>query len=779
MDERMIKVTVGALLHDIGKVVFRAGESSERHAISGRDFLRDRAGIKDKDILDCARYHHVGDMGSGKLKADAPAYAVYMADNMAAAADRREGGEADKMVFDKGVPLAPVFNLLKGNEGRMHYSPLHTNVEAHINYPQEEEKKFESSYYKLVLDRIGDNLKGLEWTESYLASLLEVLEANLSFVPSSTNKKEIPDISLFDHMKLTAAFAAALEAYMRAAGEGDYAERLYRKGRDFYSEKAFLLTVLDISGIQKFIYTITSKHALKNLRARSFYLDILGEHIADELLTGLGLPKTNLLYVGGGRCTMLLPNTGQVQEAMQAFLADVNSWFLQHFDIALYIAGYGTPCSSEELCNRPEGSYAGLYREISIGLSDSKAHRYGAEAIMELNRRGSEDDTRECSVCRRSGQVDENGRCEICAALEQFSGRVLYDEFFMIGKEPVSGALPLPGGSYLTSGDKEAVRKAQAKDENIRIYGKNRFYTGRGIASKLWIGDYHTGETFGELAEASQGIKRLGVLRADVDDLGQAFAAGFASSKNGLSYQTLSRTATLSRQLSMFFKLHIRKLLEKPDFTMDGSQKERRRAAIVYSGGDDLFIVGAWDDVLELAIDIRRALARFSEGTLSISAGLGFYPAKFPISVMAEETAAQEAASKNCPGKNALTLPGNETYPWQVLEEKVLGEKYCTVRDFFDKSEDRGKNFLYNLLELIRDRERKINLARYVYLLSRLEPGQNSSQEAKAHYRQFAARMLAWVQKDEDVRQLQTAMQLYVYMTRDRGEREGDHEDNK
>ena len=104
MDERMIKVTVGALLHDIGKVVFRAGESSERHAISGRDFLRDKAGIKDKDILDCARYHHAGDMGSGKLKADAPAYAVYMADNMAAAADRREGGEADRMMFDKGVP---------------------------------------------------------------------------------------------------------------------------------------------------------------------------------------------------------------------------------------------------------------------------------------------------------------------------------------------------------------------------------------------------------------------------------------------------------------------------------------------------------------------------------------------------------------------------------------------------------------------------------------------------------------------------------------------------
>lgn len=775
MDERMIKLTAGALLHDIGKVVFRAGESSERHAISGRDFLRDGAGLQDREILDCVRFHHAADMAGGKLEGSALAYVVYMADNMAAAADRREGGESEKMAFDKGVPLAPVFNLLRGNCGGMYYSPQHTNVEEHINYPQETEQKFESSYYKRALDRVRDNLKGVEWTEAYLDSLLEVLEANLSFVPSSTNKKEIPDVSLFDHMKLTAAFAAAIELYMREAGEKDYAEKLYRRGKAFYSEKAFLLTVLDISGIQKFIYTITSEHALKNLRARSFYLDMLTEHVSTLLLARAGLPRANLLYVGGGRCTLLLPNTADMQDKLAAFLADVNGWFLQNFEIALYLAGCGVPCSSEDLCNHTEGRYADIYREISTGLSDSKAHRYGAEAILALNSRGLEDDTRECSVCRRAGHINGEGRCEICAALEKFSGHVLYDEFFIAGRKDKDGSLPLPGGFWLAGGDKADVLKSQAEDGEARIYGKNRFYTGKGLASKLWIGDYHTGETFEELAEASTGIKRLGVLRADVDDLGQAFASGFAR-PGGINYQTLSRSATLSRQLSLFFKLHIRKLLENPAYTLSGKSKEQRRAAIVYSGGDDLFIAGAWDDVLELAIDVRRALARFSEGTLSLSAGIGFYPAKFPISVMAEETADLEEASKGCPGKNAVTLPGNETYPWQVFEEKVLGEKYSAVRDFFDKSEDRGKNFLYNLLELIRGRQRKINLARYIYLLSRLEPGQSSPTEARENYKRFASRMLAWVQKDEDVKELQTAMQLYVYITR---EREGNHENNR
>ena len=36
------------------------------------------------------------------------------------------------------------------------------------------------------------------------------------------------------------------------------------------------------------------------------------------------------------------------------------------------------------------------------------------------------------------------------------------------------------------------------------------------------VGDYSTGSTFEEFAREAEGISRIGVLRADVDNLGQA-----------------------------------------------------------------------------------------------------------------------------------------------------------------------------------------------------------------------------------------------------------------
>ena len=99
----------------------------------------------------------------------------------------------------------------------------------------------------------------------------------MSFVPSSTSAEEVADVSLYDHSKLTAALGCCILQYLEAQGEKDYAGRLFAHARQFYDEKAFLLYSIDISGIQDFIYTITSDGALKALRARSFYLDLLME----------------------------------------------------------------------------------------------------------------------------------------------------------------------------------------------------------------------------------------------------------------------------------------------------------------------------------------------------------------------------------------------------------------------------------------------------------------------------------------------------------------------
>lgn len=785
-----MQLVVGALLHDIGKVVYRAGADSRKHALSGEAFLsaEEHVRLHDEEILHCVRYHHAADLRDAGIPQDAMAYIVYMADNIASAADRREKDvlEDGEGGFDKNAPLDSIFNLLNGNRGEMHYSPVHINMERAINFPIHEKAAFEARHYRDILRNLEDNLRGLEWTKSYVNSLLDVLEANLSFVPSSTNRKEVADISLYDHVRLTAAFAACIERYLAAEGEQDYRRRLFVQGKDFYSEKAFLLSVLDVSGIQKFIYTISSEKALKTLRARSFYLDFLMEHMADELLDSLGLTRANLIYSGGGRCYVLLANTEQMKKEFDAFLHRMNMWCMEQFDIALYLSGSCVECSSEMLRDEPRGSYAALHRMLSQGLSDRKAHRYTSEEIVRLNERKVKDDTRECKVCRHVGHVNDEGICPFCRGMQELSSRIMDQEYEFFAAVPADArkGLPIPGGYALTVGNGASAKAWQQECDALRIYGKNRFYTGKAVATRLWIGDYHTGETFEELANCARenGIKRLGVLRADVDDLGHAFAMGF-SRQEDQRYVTISRTAGLSRQLSLFFKLHIRKILAHPEFTLDGKKKDFRHAAIVYSGGDDLFIVGAWDDVLELSVDIHRNFARYTEHTLTLSAGIGVYPHNYPISVMANEVAALEEKSKNLPGKNAVTLledgeehtlpdAGNRkisdgTYHWDELESAVLGEKYQHISRFFDASKEHGKNFLYNLLGLLRNRGEKINFARYVYLLSRMEPEKGAGEEAVARYRDFFSRMVQWIQKDEDVRQLKTAIQIYAYATRE------------
>ena len=126
-------------------------------------------------------------------------------------------------------------------------------------------------------------MKGITFDEEYLNSLLLVLEANLSYIPSSTSRRELADISLYDHMKMTAAVASCVEQYLEERSENNYRKYLLENAKQAYDEKMFLLYSMDISGIQKFIYTIADKGALKGLRARSFYLEIMMEHLVDEL----------------------------------------------------------------------------------------------------------------------------------------------------------------------------------------------------------------------------------------------------------------------------------------------------------------------------------------------------------------------------------------------------------------------------------------------------------------------------------------------------------------
>ena len=790
MTEEKIQLIVGGLLHDIGKVIYRQGDF-RKHSISGYDFLKNEVHLENENVLEAVKYHHGAELKSAEVSDESFSYIVYIADNIASAADRRKG-EIEDRGFEISTPLESVFNILNGNNSKMYYQPGMLLDECRgINYPSDNKKSFDEHFYLLVKQNLINNLSGIEWNIAYLNSLLEILEGNLSYVPSSTAKDELADISLYDHVKLTAAIGTCIYDYLKFNNSTNYKNKLFVNAGDFYKEKAFLLFSMDISGIQKFIYTIYSEGALKNLRARSFYLEITMEHIVDVLLERLEMSRTNLIYSGGGHCYMLLPNTEHTKKIISDYEEELNQWLMNQFDISLYVGVGYAECSANDLKNEPQGSYSDTFKKIGSIISDKKLRRYTPKQIRILNNRKAEDYTRECKVCKRLGKLNEENQCEMCQAIIQLSKNVLYTDFFVISSRSDKNALPLPFGAYLYAEEKEQkLKKRMQEDEDIiRVYCKNKMFTGKYVATKLWVGNYTTGETFEELAEQSEGIERIGILRADVDNLGKTFVYGFANEKVQDRYMTLSRTATLSRQLSLFFKYYINSLLEKPEYSLNEAKESGRKATIVYSGGDDLFIVGAWNDILELSVDIKKAFQEYTEGTLSISAGIGIYQSDFPIHVSADEVAGLEDDSKSLPGKNAVTfLPdglthkeydkqedksieiNDATYNWDIFVNEVIEEKYKTIHEFLYSSDDYGKSFLYHMLELIRKQDDKLNLARFAYLLARMEPNNLAAEEDKLKYKEFSKKMYKWIKDERDCRQLKTAITLYAYMIRDKEE---------
>lgn len=775
MEEYKAKLAIGSILHDTGKLLYRYNDM-RNHSTSGHDFLKGI--IDDEDILDCVRYHHSAALKNADVKKDSLCYITYIADNIAAFSDRRKNETGDGG-FVRDTSCESVFNRLNGAKYSASYSPIMLTEKNEINYPSQTEKKYSEEFYGRVVDGLKDTLRGIEYSSEYINSLCEAFEAYTSFIPSSTNSGELRDISLYDHVKLTAALALCIFDFLESERILEYRKELYECSEAFYDKKVFLLYSADISGIQSFIYNIGSKSALKGLRARSFWLELAVESAVDELLDRLSLARCNVMYVGGGHTYLLLPNTVKVKSEIERFEKELNQWLIDNFGSELYIGGGYSECSANSLRNKPEGSYGNIFTEVSRKISSAKVNRYTAQDIIKLNTTDpGADKGRECAICRRSDRLVEYKEmdcCEVCRSLLALSDSIIGNNSFftVLSKKPEKcDSVILPFGKYLAADNEKQLTYRMENDSSyLRSYVKNKMYTGKRLASRIWVGDYCAEKEFGQFVDKCQGFKRLGVFRADIDNLGQTFVKGFSG-----EYNTISRTSELSSKLSLFFKHDINTILKGPKFKLYHELAEKRNITIVYSGGDDVFAVGSWEDIIGFAVDLRESFMKFSLGTLSISGGVGIFPEKYPIYEMACETGELEDISKKMKDQNGNTIKDSITlfdesgcYRWDTFTEKVVGEKLKTLRRFLDGNKEKGKAMLYNMLSLIREKDdgSRLNLARFAYLIARMTPENKDDIEMSERFSNFRREMYGWINNDEDRRQLVTAIYLYVYSIRD------------
>lgn len=828
MKEKEILIK-GALLHDIGKVCYRAMNKRINHSKLGGDFLEQylKAGEETERLLNCVRYHHKDYLQKAKLDKNDLAYIVYEADNIASGMDRREN-EGEEKGFDPKLNLDSIFSVFysdKEIQVANKYPLIYKDINKPFNYPRKDISLATNGSYEALLNKLKSHFITKDISKMSINQLLEIIEEGFSYVPSSTNRAEVCDISLYVHSKITSAVASCMKLYFDEQQIQDYKKYCFNSGsKIFRNEKIYLLISGDISGIQDFIYTIPSKGALKTLRGRSLYIDLLLEEFIDEYLEQIGLSRANVLYSGGGHFYILAPNIEDIKKAIDKLQAKMNRWLMENIGINLYLAIGMAECSANNLMKSE--AQGNLFVTVNKKLKDDKTIRYSKdEDFLEhiFNVEKEEDTTKkECNICHNlvdklwKYNSDEEIACEFCLNLYKLGQDILtQDLVFVISEEKIDGGIKIFGKNkdlYMYAVNIEDIDMFKGKI--LRIYSKNNLLE-NDLAIRLYLADYSAKNendevmTFDDLAKSSckidKGIKRLGVLRLDIDDLGIAFSSGFVSDKDkiedNLRYATLSRYADLSKDISMFFKVAINKIcagdltggvdFEEKAFNIFGIAKaQKRKVNIIYAGGDDLFLVGAWDEVLEVAIDINRAFKQFTNGKLTLSAGMAMFSPTYPISKMAEIAGLLVQMSKNRKDKNSIALFGMETnlkangqleckhiYTWTDFEMKVCKEKmnYLLARLSFDGDKFNklsvGKSLIYRLMDLIQlADEDKLNIARFAYVLARMQPKQDKDEQKRKVYEDFVSKMYQWINNNEDKKQLATALNLLVYYLRDKKE---------
>ena len=884
MDEKLINLQIGALLHDIGKIVRRAGKGGKnRHSKAGSDYLGNRELLdkeKYREVYDMIKYHHNEEINeklkqNDKLDDSSLAYLVYETDNIASGVDRvkyedkiNEKGEKVKVTEIEGLPLNSIFNKLnlQKNKIEKNFDSLR-NDRHNFNIPKEtkEKNKIENTEYLNVLEQLRNDLEEMKKKNILTPEKLNsVLEESCIYFPSSSYV-DYPDVPYYDHVKLTAAVAVCMYIYdMEKENNRDYKNKYFKKSQKKEREKTkFLFVSGEFTGIQNFIYTITSKMAMKSLRGRSFYLELFIEHIIDEILEALNLSRVNLIYSAGSQFYMLLPNVPKTIEILENYKKIVNDFLLKELGTSVYYEISHTETSAEELGNKlsenikKENKIKEIFKRNSIETSRKKLNRYSEKQLEKIFDEDSDlnkiyNDTKECVICKKSekeeiliknSQNESNGNIEICDSCKNYIklGRDISKSFhqkrtFFMEKncEENSSKLKFPkypkGSVEIVFKNFETVEEVEKESEKFyRFYSINDDYFGKGNSRNIKIGNYNIKSTneekenslveFTELVKKGKGIERLAVLRADIDNLGILFQTGFEDrgfvnidgEKEPYKFVRFSKTVVLSRYLSDFFKRVINLILERKNLTGEKNElfkeycniitertKEKtdgRNIVLVYSGGDDVFAIGTWNDIIEFAVDLRTAFKEFSSDRVTLSAGIGFFDENYPIFQMAQKTGELEKLAKSYneneigkTTKDAIALFGvekndklNHVYKWDDFIGKVLNEKYSYLKSRISLKENEetekvfvGKSKWYSLMNLIRSQfeekeieKHRIDIARFAYIIARIKYDKQNERQQK-NYLDLKKQLFEWIKNEEDAKQLLTAINILIYEYRDR-----------
>ncbi|MCE1166332.1 MAG: type III-A CRISPR-associated protein Cas10/Csm1, partial [Bacteroidetes bacterium] len=631
-------VVLAGLFHDIGKFYQRCIDTREKHQDFGAKYLND---LKDyflpvfdneeaefEKFKSSVKNHHTktGEYLTGLIRTG-----DYLS------ASQRVDKENDEEFKDQWNHkfLSSVFSKIQITSGKTtplkyfkHEHLTNRNYDALIPVFDNENEakttgyKYTESNWKKFNDDLVSVLSSFGGSGDFdtLVNLILVLfEKYMWCIPDFTGSSET-DISLFNHLKDTAAFAHAIN--------------LSRLNNPENSK----LNVIcgDIPGIQNYIFDITKSKAAKMLRGRSIFIQVLSRIFACKFLEAFSLSECSLIMLAGGKFYILAPSVDNFESVFTKTKDEIENYLAVNFNYELKFNAAYEEFSHQELLSGGI-SFGSVIESVNANLNNAKNKLFENVLFTDPGNFVLQDDfihddedsnnvkcflTEKPIIAKQSAKfgdrqedgseikynVNRQALCEYKLGEKIIKNNTVvdYKDYEIIPdliKEfrDYNGSKNAP--KVLINPDIDELLDSDKKNK-LELLRNTRF-----IEVANYVSKNKAGETmdFEEMSENNVGAQYLCLIKGDIDNLGLVMAYGLDRDES--SYNGISRMTTMSNHLKYFFSFFLNGLLE------DLSEKKGRKESKIYTvfaGGDDLMLVTTQSYALELVKTFNDKFASFT-----------------------------------------------------------------------------------------------------------------------------------------------------------------------
>jgi len=712
------KIALAGFLHDIGKFRQRTGRSisdelkslycpnydfhySHVHAAHTAEAI-DEMELKIKkddlkEIINLASSHHLINLnGEEKI--------IQIADRYASKLDRKESeDELKREDFIKIGLETPFSYVYLSNKPKTYYYKLQ-KLENDLEITDEKRCNSKEEYerlYKEFIEEIKSYKLNFENINNFLI-FKSIFEKYTTFIPSSTYKT-YPDVSLFDHSLATSAIAVAI-----------------KNG----NEEEFSLIQGDFTSIQSFIFSKfgeSNKYLAKILRAKSLFVNISTELIALKICKELNLTPFNIVMNAGGKFMIL---SHKLTKEDKNKIEEIKKWVNNQFKEINYLQTKFMIDSIDFNKDKFKlGEFAEVFKELAYKFEETKLmFKTDINVFSDYIEKAKNGICEVCGIVplEKIPTKDEEKVCKYCKKFKEIGEKLpkaKYINFNLNNLLSISlsdkkeDEISLGLTSHPLKRIANVVPKFKEEDIDSLKYQDIK------IDDEMEIKKGQI-KTFYHIANDGLKIKNnkligrnyLAILKADIDNLGEIFIRGF---NHEIKEATFSRVLYLSRMIDYFFTTILM------DFIKD------KNIYTVFAGGDDLFLIGHYEDIIKTYEWILRKLKDYTKNEdFHLSSAIHLTRPNVPLNLMAEFSEEELDKSKSIDkNKNAITVFG-------ITMKNSEFSKMLEIRDFFEelykdlREINSGVTFMYRFYDFIEMRKNLdknfLQNARWKYMLKYL-----------------------------------------------------------